>query len=81
LPPPSETRTRLFADDKKRREFLRRLLRDPAIDIFETDFTKRRKQDMGSITARMLGAVKGAMYVVSSSISPDDKSPSEASNE
>lgn len=51
--------TRLFADDKKRREFLRRLLRESAIDNFEAELLRSDGSRIWtSITARMVGITK-----------------------
>lgn len=51
--------TRLFADDKKRHEFLRRLVRESAIDNFETELLRSDGSRIwASITARMVGGSK-----------------------
>ena len=51
--------THLFADDKKRRQFLKQLIRDSAIDDFEAELLRSDgSRTWASITARMVGAKK-----------------------
>ncbi len=51
--------THLFADDKKRREFLKKLIRNSSVDNYETELLRRDSSRIWvSITARVVGSGK-----------------------